>query len=103
VLLDNYVRASTSNAYFLFNSGGGVIADLFPPERRGLASSVYSTGPLFGPIVGPVCGGFIAQRAGWRWVFWILLIAGTVVTIGIEIFNSETNPRVIIKKKVQRE
>lgn len=31
--------------------GGGVIADLFHPDRRGLASSVYSLGPLFGPVV----------------------------------------------------
>jgi MFS family permease len=29
--------------------GGGVIADLFHPDRRGLASSVYTFGPLFGP------------------------------------------------------
>lgn len=32
--------------------GGGVIADLFHPEQRGLATSLYSVGPLFGPIVG---------------------------------------------------
>lgn len=37
--------------------GGGVIADLFHPDRRGLASSVYSLGPLFGPVIGPICGG----------------------------------------------
>ncbi|KAE8443808.1 hypothetical protein EG329_001315 [Mollisiaceae sp. DMI_Dod_QoI] len=82
--------------------GGGVIADLFHPDRRGLASSVYSLGPLFGPVLGPICGGFIGQRIGWRWVFWILLIAGSTVTIGIELFNCETNPRVLIHRKVQR-
>ncbi|KUJ10234.1 MFS multidrug transporter-like protein [Mollisia scopiformis] len=82
--------------------GGGVIADLFHPDRRGLASSVYSLGPLFGPVLGPVCGGFIGQRLGWRWVFWILLIAGSLVTIAIEILNRETNPRVLIQRKVTR-
>ncbi|CZR62449.1 related to multidrug resistant protein [Phialocephala subalpina] len=81
--------------------GGGVIADLFHPDRRGLASSVYSLGPLFGPVVGPICGGFIGQRIGWRWVFWILLIAGSSVTIGIELLNRETNPRVLIHRKVK--
>ncbi|KAH8789469.1 major facilitator superfamily domain-containing protein, partial [Hyaloscypha sp. PMI_1271] len=82
--------------------GGGVIADLFHPDRRGLASSVYTFGPLFGPVVGPICGGFISQRIGWRWVFWVLLISGTCVTIGIELLNRETNPRVLMRRKVRR-
>lgn len=82
--------------------GGGVIADLFPPDRRGIASAVYSLGPLFGPVVGPVCGGFIAQRAGWRWVFWILLIAGTFVSLCIELLTRETNHRVLIHRKLRR-
>jgi MFS family permease len=47
-------------------TGAGVIADLFHPDRRGLASSIYTLGPLFGPVVGPICGGFISQRIGWR-------------------------------------
>ncbi|PQE28963.1 major facilitator superfamily transporter protein [Rutstroemia sp. NJR-2017a BBW] len=82
--------------------GGGVIADLFHADRRGLATSLYSLGPLFGPVVGPIAGGFVAQRIGWRWVFWILFIASTLITIGIEILNQETNPRVLMKRKVAR-
>jgi MFS family permease len=34
------------------STGSGVIADLFEKEQRGLASSIYSFGPLFGPILG---------------------------------------------------
>ncbi|KAG4028901.1 hypothetical protein MFRU_018g00130 [Monilinia fructicola] len=82
--------------------GAGVIADLFHADRRGLATSLFSLGPLFGPVVGPIAGGFVAQRIGWRWVFWILFIAGTLITIGIEILNVETNPRLLIKRKVAR-
>ncbi|PBP24130.1 MFS multidrug transporter-like protein [Diplocarpon rosae] len=82
--------------------GGGVIADLFHADRRGLATAVYSLGPLFGPVIGPICGGFIAQRIGWRWVFWILLIAGTSVSMSIELFNRETNHRVLMHRKVRR-
>lgn len=32
--------------------GGGVVADLFPPDQRGLATSLYTLGPLFGPTLG---------------------------------------------------
>jgi multidrug resistance protein len=82
--------------------GGGVIADLFQTDQRGFASSIFSLGPLFGPVVGPICGGFIAQRAGWRWVFWVLLIASALVSIGIEFFNRETNHMVLIRWKTER-
>jgi MFS family permease len=52
--------------------------------------------------VGPLIGGFIAQTIGWRWDFWISLIAGVVLTASLELFNQETNPRVLIHWKVQR-
>ncbi|KAI9746202.1 MAG: hypothetical protein M1818_000883 [Claussenomyces sp. TS43310] len=82
--------------------GGGVIADLFKADQRGLATSFYSFGPLMGPVVGPVIGGFISERASWRWVFWVLFIASTVFAIGIELLNRETNHRVLIRHKTRR-
>ncbi len=43
--------------------GAGVIADLFVVEERGLASSIWSLGPLIGPVVGPICGGFVGKSS----------------------------------------
>ncbi|RAL15606.1 MFS transporter [Aspergillus homomorphus CBS 101889] len=83
-------------------TGGGVVSDLFVAEERGLAMSIYSAGPLFGPVLGPICGGFIAEGAGWRWVFWILVIAGGTLTSLVVIFNRETNPTVLIRRKTAR-
>ncbi|EHK50986.1 hypothetical protein TRIATDRAFT_94197 [Trichoderma atroviride IMI 206040] len=82
--------------------GGGVVSDLFEAENRGFAMAIFSAGPLFGPVLGPICGGFIAQNIGWRWVFWILTIVGGTLTIFVMIFNRETNPAVIIKHKTER-
>jgi len=82
--------------------GAGVIADLFVVEARGLATSIWSLGALFGPVVGPICGGFVAQQIGWRWVYWILLIAGGVTTVCIELVNKETYARVLIRWKTER-
>jgi len=82
--------------------GGGVIADMIAPDQRGKATSIWSIGPLMGPVVGPICGGFMSERIGWRWIFYVLSIAGGVVSIGTFIFLYETNPVVILKRKAAR-
>jgi multidrug resistance protein len=82
--------------------GGGIISDLFPLHQRGKANAMFTIGPLFGPVLGPIIGGFIAQRAGWRWVYWVLLIACGVLTCVNMIFGQETNPTVLIGWKANR-
>jgi hypothetical protein len=47
--------------------GGGVLSDLFLPEERGRAMSIYSLAPLLGPAIGPIAGGFITENTSWRW------------------------------------
>jgi multidrug resistance protein len=82
--------------------GGGVISDMFQVQQRGLANAMFSLGSLFGPVIGPNIGGFIAQRAGWRWVYWVLLIVCGLLTSIIILVNQETNPSVLIRHKTQR-
>ncbi|KAB5558484.1 major facilitator superfamily transporter [Coniochaeta sp. 2T2.1] len=82
--------------------GAGVISDVFRTDERGFAIGIYTLGPLIGPTVGPLIGGYLAETIGWRWDFWIVLIVGVTITTLIEIFNKETNPRVLIERKVAR-
>lgn len=82
--------------------GTGVIADMFVPAQRGKAVAMYSVGILFGPVLGPICGGFIAQRAGWRWDMWVVLIVGCILTGGLFIFNRETYAPVLLNRKTER-
>lgn len=82
--------------------GGGIIADMFPVERRGVALATWTVGPLIGPSVGPLCGAFIAQTIGWRWDFWIVLIPAVIATAVMAIFSQETNHRVLINRKITR-
>jgi hypothetical protein len=60
-------------------------------------------GPLIGPVIGPIAGGFIAERAGWRWTYWVLFIASAIFAVLLFFVNRETYPEVILQRKVDRE
>jgi multidrug resistance protein len=82
--------------------GGGTIADIFPPEERAGAMAIWSIGPLLGPVLGPVAGGFLVQSKGWRWVFWILAIAGGVFALLLLLVGRETYHPTILARKTAR-
>lgn len=60
--------------------GGGTISDLVPIQQRGLALSLYMFGPILGPSVGPLLGGFLTESLGWRWIFWVLVVVVSQVS-----------------------
>jgi DHA2 family multidrug resistance protein len=68
----------------LQGAGGGglqpmvqaILADTFPPEKRGLAFSLYGVTAVFAPAIGPTLGGWITDSYSWRWIFLINLPVG---------------------------
>ncbi|PWY85090.1 MFS general substrate transporter [Aspergillus heteromorphus CBS 117.55] len=47
---------------------GGAMADIWPPEHRGVAIVVYSITLVGGPCLGPIIGGALTSSyLGWRW------------------------------------
>ncbi|KAG8894101.1 hypothetical protein FRB99_001520, partial [Tulasnella sp. 403] len=82
--------------------GGGTIADLFDAEHRGRALSIYTLAPLTGPALGPVIGGWIAEKSTWRWIFYATSIAdGFIQLLGL-IFLKETYAPKLLADKVHR-
>ncbi|KAJ3838122.1 MFS general substrate transporter [Lentinula raphanica] len=81
--------------------GGGVVGDLWSPEERGMAMSLYSLAPLVGPSTGPLVGGWIALRSKWQWVFWSVSIADGILQIAGFVFLRETYGPQILRKKAQ--
>ncbi|KAG5934006.1 hypothetical protein E4U53_000795, partial [Claviceps sorghi] len=53
----------------VLNIGGATIGDMFVQQERSFAMAVWTFGPLLGPAVGPVAGGYLTQTKAWRWVF----------------------------------
>ncbi|GJC86304.1 MFS transporter fsa7 [Colletotrichum liriopes] len=56
------------------STGGGTIADLLRKEERGVAMAIFTVGPLFGPVLGTILGGFVVENKGWRWCFYLILM-----------------------------
>jgi MFS transporter, DHA2 family, multidrug resistance protein len=53
-----------------------ILADTFPPAKRGMAMAVYGMAVVLAPAIGPTLGGFITDNFDWRWVFFINVPVG---------------------------
>ncbi|KAJ5572389.1 MFS general substrate transporter [Penicillium sp. DV-2018c] len=80
-------------------NGGGTIADLVPVNERGFIMSVFSLSMLLAPVLGPVGGGFLAQAADWRWIFWLLTILSAVTTMVGFFFLRETYGPTLLERR----
>jgi MFS family permease len=50
-----------------------IITDLVPLRHRGTWFGYQSAIWAIGSVIGPIIGGAFAQRASWRWIYWINL------------------------------
>jgi MFS transporter, DHA2 family, multidrug resistance protein len=55
-----------------------ILADTFPPAKRGMAFAVYGMAVVLAPAIGPTLGGFITDHYSWRWVFFINVPVGLI-------------------------
>ncbi|WP_174273224.1 DHA2 family efflux MFS transporter permease subunit [Sphingomonas bacterium] len=48
-----------------------ILADTFPPAKRGQAFAAYGVVVVVGPVLGPTLGGWITDNISWHWIFLI--------------------------------
>ncbi len=56
-----------------------MVSDLYPPEKRSRALSVFLMGPSLGAVLGLGLGGWIAQEYGWRTAFIVIGAPGVLL------------------------
>ncbi|MGC9291856.1 MAG: DHA2 family efflux MFS transporter permease subunit [Acidobacteriaceae bacterium] len=52
-------------------SSQAILADTFPPAKRGQAFAMYGMAVVLAPAIGPTLGGWITDNYTWRWIFFI--------------------------------
>ncbi len=55
-----------------------VITRTFPPERRGVAMSVWGATAGVATLIGPLAGGVLVDRLGWEWIFFVNVPIGAI-------------------------
>ncbi|KAK8212143.1 major facilitator superfamily domain-containing protein [Phyllosticta capitalensis] len=50
---------------------GVIITDMVPLKERGKWLGLVTMMWAIGSVIGPVIGGVLAEKASWRWIFWI--------------------------------
>lgn len=91
--------ASTSLGMLVFfrvvqGIGGGalqpisqaILLETFPPREHGMAMALFGIGIMFGPIAGPLMGGYITDTLSWRWIFYVNIPIGLLAVAMVKMF-----------------
>src|ERR1700675_2607535 len=77
-----------------------ILADTFPPEKRGQAFALYGVAVIVAPTVGPTIGGWITDNFSWHWIFFINVPVGLASLALVHIFVAE--PEVLERERAER-
>jgi multidrug resistance protein len=73
----------------------GVLADVSTPANRGQMLGAAMVAANTGPTTGPLLGGIISDKLGWRWVFWFLTIFGASFWVTVYVLFPETSRKIV--------
>ena len=94
-LATTYPQLAIARMTVGFGEAGGVppsyaiIADTFPPGRRGFAFGIYNLGPVIGAALGVAFGASIAAAFNWRYAFVGIGAIGLVAAVAVRLVIRE--------------
>ncbi|MFN3480405.1 MAG: DHA2 family efflux MFS transporter permease subunit, partial [Thermodesulfovibrionales bacterium] len=63
-----------------------ILLETFPPHQHGMAMAIFGIGIMFGPIIGPLLGGWITDNWSWHWIFFINVPIGIISILMVLFF-----------------
>ncbi|KAL9077864.1 MAG: hypothetical protein Q9157_003220 [Trypethelium eluteriae] len=67
-----------------------IAADIVTSTERGSYVGYATAGTIAAPALAPVIGGLLDQYAGWKWIFWFLVIFASSFFVPLLLFFPET-------------
>jgi len=98
-------NAPNLNTLLLFRilqgvGGGGmvpvaqsILADSFPPAKRGQAFALFGVAVVVAPVVGPTLGGWLSDNISWQWCFLVNVPVGVFAMAMIALVLREAQNR----------
>jgi DHA2 family multidrug resistance protein len=80
-----------------------ILADSFPPEKRGQAFALYGVAIVVAPVVGPTLGGWLSDTYSWHWCFLINAPVGVVALVLIHLLVQDPPAAVEERRRLRRE
>ena len=63
-----------------------ILLETFPKKQHGMAMAIFGIGIMFGPIIGPLLGGWITDNWSWHWIFFINIPIGVISLLMVLFF-----------------
>jgi DHA2 family multidrug resistance protein len=79
-----------------------ILADAFPPEKRGQGFALFGVAVVVGPVVGPTLGGWLADNFSWRWAFMINAPVGLITMALIALVLHEPEAAAAQRRRLRR-
>lgn len=77
-----------------------ILLETFPPRQHGMAMAIFGIGIMFGPIIGPLLGGWITDNWSWHWIFFINVPIGIISILMVIFFIIDPPYMKRIKMKI---
>ncbi|WP_104524915.1 MFS transporter [Blastococcus atacamensis] len=72
-----------------------LVADRWPPERRSVPLGVVGAVQEAGAVLGPLAGAAVLAVADWRAIFWLNLLLGLGLAVGVAVAGRVRRPDVV--------
>jgi DHA2 family multidrug resistance protein len=80
-----------------------ILADSFPPEKRGQAFALFGIAVVVAPVVGPTLGGWLSDNWSWQWCFEINGPIGLLALALLAVTLRDSEAAMAERKQLERQ
>ena len=80
-----------------------ILADSFPPAKRGQAFALFGVAVVVAPVVGPTLGGWLSDNLSWHWCFLINGPIGLIAIALIAVILRESEAAAEERRRLQQQ